>query len=187
MLGCINEGDDWFHRPTISHSIYSHTREHAPYVRARHTSKSRAAPKTLYSLEFQFLLDAVPSEKWGCIRNHPFIHFAVTIEVRSGPVAVIQVCRPAHTGHEKSYRRMREREHNTEAQFGRIKINYATQDKPTLPSPYSSTRPPSPLFRRPRSHPPIFKTIIPFASYNTALSPLTANYDTSMTFEPLSL
>lgn len=51
-----------------------------------------------YSLEFQFLFETIPAEKRGCIGNYPFLHFAVTIEVRGGPVAMVQVCCPTtHT------------------------------------------------------------------------------------------
>lgn len=48
-----------------------------------------------YLLEFQFLFQAVPAEKWGCIGNYPFLQFTVAIKVRGCPVAVIQVCRPS--------------------------------------------------------------------------------------------
>lgn len=48
-------------------------------------------------LEFQFLLQAVPAEKRGCIGNYPLLHLAVTIEVRSCPVSMVQVCCPTRT------------------------------------------------------------------------------------------
>lgn len=61
----------------------------------QHVVRSRVyRHRYIYSLEFQFVFEAIPAEKGGCIGNYPFLHFAVTIEVRDVPHAVIQVCCP---------------------------------------------------------------------------------------------
>lgn len=73
--------------------VYTHERRRNPRRRVvrSHTDGGK------HLLEFQFLLQAVPAEKRGCIGNYPLLHLAVTIEVRSCPVSMVQVCCPTRT------------------------------------------------------------------------------------------
>lgn len=102
---------------SVSHTkfFYMNTCAHVPvhilrtYVlnkRVRVYAETRFffLPRTIalwweHSLEFQFFLQAVPAEKWGCIGNYPLLHLTVTIEVRSCPVSMVQVCCPTQTAH----------------------------------------------------------------------------------------
>lgn len=70
------------------------------HTRFTHTQTHTERPTQEYSLEFQVLFRAAQeAKKWGCIGNYPFLHFAVTIEVRTCPVAMIQVCCATQTPH----------------------------------------------------------------------------------------
>lgn len=89
---------NWFrvYSVYLSHRISPiHIRIHA---RTQPPTPRRAiAHGREHLLEFQFRLQAVPAEKRGCIGNYPLLHLAVTIEVRSCPVPMVQVCCPTRT------------------------------------------------------------------------------------------
>lgn len=83
--------------------IYTRTHRHArAYIRRHRRNPRRRIVRShtdggKHLLEFQFLLQAVPAEKRGCIGNYPLLHLAVTIVVRSCPVSMVQVCCPTRT------------------------------------------------------------------------------------------